>query len=100
MKCCLILDQDGKRVSSKYYNKAEFPTHAAQTEFETKLFKKTRSTMSSRGEADVVAVEGSIAVFRPGADVTMYVVGAASENELILGAVLDAMHDALAALLR
>jgi Clathrin adaptor complex small chain len=99
IKCILILDEDGGRVSAKYYNKAEFPDHASQTDFEAKLWKKTKN-VNARVEADIVLLDERVAVFRSGADVHLYVVGASDENELILAAVLDALHDAISALLR
>ncbi|CAM9203793.1 unnamed protein product, partial [Phaeothamnion confervicola] len=99
VKCILILDEDGGRVSSKYYDRVEFPSHAAQSDFEVKLFKKTKN-VNARNEADIVLLDSLVAVFRSGADVHLYVVGAAEENELILTAVLDALFDSVSALLR
>ena len=97
--CIVILDEDGGRVSAKYYNKREFPDHASQTEFESKLWKKTKN-VNARVEADIALLDERVAVFRSGPDVHLYVVGSTDENELILAAVLDALHDALSALLR
>ena len=68
-------------------------------EFEDKLYKKTKN-IAARSEADVVLLDGCVAVFRSGVDVHVYVVGADTENELILTLVLDALYDALNALLR
>ena len=97
--CIVVLDEDGTRVSAKYYSKREFPDHASQIEFENKLWKKTKN-VNARVEADIVLLDERVAVFRSGPDVHFYVVGSSDENELILAAVLDALHDALSALLR
>ncbi|KAG5176230.1 coatomer protein complex, zeta sub-unit [Tribonema minus] len=99
VKCVLILDDDGGRVSTKYYDKDSFGTHSVQTDFEDKLWKKTKN-INARSEADVVLLEDCVAVFRSGVDIHVYVVGSADENELILTLVLDALYDSLNALLR
>lgn len=85
-------------MSSKYYNKTEFPSHSAQVEFENRLLKKTKATTAI--DTDVLSVDNFIAIMRPGVDVSIYVVGADTENELILTTVLYSFYDALSALLR
>lgn len=86
-------------MSAKYYEKSEFPHFLSQTEFESKLWKKTKG-VNARAEADVVLLDDNVAVFRNGIDVQVFVVGSAEENELILTLVLDALFDSLTALLR
>ena len=95
----LMLDGDGNRIISKYYRGFCKGGPAEQTKFEQKLFKKTKNATTSRADADVVMLEQTVAVFRCGTDARFYVVGSASENELILNMVLDGLVDALAALL-
>ncbi|CAM9902183.1 unnamed protein product, partial [Sphacelaria rigidula] len=58
------------------------------------------SQVNARNEADIVLLDDVVAVFRSGVDVHLYVVGSSDENELILTAVLDALHEALVILLR
>lgn len=41
IKAVLILDQDGKRILAKYYDKQLFPLEKEQTAFEKNLFQKT-----------------------------------------------------------
>ncbi|CAM9544254.1 unnamed protein product [Ascophyllum nodosum] len=99
VKAILILDEDGGRVTCKYHDKKEFPNLGAEAMFEHKLFRKTKN-VNARSEADVVLMDEVVAVFRGGLDVHLYVVGSAEENELILTAVLDALHETLGILLR
>jgi len=98
VRAVLLLDGDGNRIVAKYY--AGYQKAAdAQAAFEAKLFKKTKNASMPRGEADVILIEDAVAVFRLSADARFYVVGPASENELILNVVLDGLVDALHALL-
>eukprot|EP00904_Undaria_pinnatifida_P005218 jgi/Undpi1/1826/HiC_scaffold_12.g05213.m1 len=99
VKAIIILDEDGGRVSCKYHDRVEFPNLGAEAMFEHKLFRKTKSVHAPT-EADVVLLDDVVAVFRSGLDVHLYVVGPAEENELILTAVLDALHETLLILLR
>jgi hypothetical protein len=41
IKAILILDQDGKRILGKYYDKQIFPMEKEQVAFEKNLFQKT-----------------------------------------------------------
>eukprot|EP00903_Cladosiphon_okamuranus_P005965 g5889.t1 len=99
VKAILILDEDGGRVSCKYHDKTMFPNLGAEAMFEHKLFRKTKSVHAPT-EADVVLLDDVVSVFRSGLDVHLYVVGSSDENELILTAVLDALHETLLILLR
>ncbi|CAM9524846.1 unnamed protein product [Chrysoparadoxa australica] len=99
VKCVLILDEEGSRVSTKYYARDEFPDYRSQLEFERKLFKKAKAS-NSRNEADLVLMEENVAVFRGVGDIHMFVVGSDKENELILMAVLEALYESLSVLLR
>lgn len=94
----LMLDGDGNRIISKFY-RGFCKGSDAQHKFEQKLFKKTKNATTARNDADVIMLDGAIAVFRCGADVRFYVVGSGDENELIVNMVLDGLVDALAVLL-
>mmetsp|Transcript_15705 Transcript_15705/g.27916 ORF Transcript_15705/g.27916 Transcript_15705/m.27916 type:complete len:178 (-) Transcript_15705:173-706(-) len=99
VKALLILDSsDGSRVHAKYYAK-DMRDLALQQAFEQSLFAKTRG-QTGRSEAEIVMLENSVCVYRPGIDVMFYIVGAMDENELVLVSVLDAMYDALNGILR
>ena len=45
-------------------------------------------------------IENVIAVYKSGNDVTMYVVGSAEENELVLASVLDGLHESPSVMLK
>lgn len=99
IKAIVVLDGEGARIAAKYGSKEDFADKQAQTEFEKKLFKKTRNNQS-RSDAEVALLDGFTCVFRTNADLSFYVVGAAEENELILVSVLDAVHDSINNLLK
>ena len=110
----LILDSDGNRILSKYYNPPHlasqqpappsnftttplpnpYPTVKDQKTFEKGLFDKTKKQTS-----DVILFDNKIVVYKQGVDCTMYVVGNAEENEVMLYLVVAALRDCLDALL-
>ena len=53
VKGVAILDQDGKRIVAKYYDKDSFPSVKHQKELEAKLFAKTQ-----RANAEIIMMEG------------------------------------------
>ena len=55
VKAVAILDQDGKRILAKYYDKESFSTVKQQKELEAKLFSKTQ-----RANAEIIMMEGSL----------------------------------------
>ena len=55
VKGIAILDQDGKRILAKYYDKEAFPSAKQQKELEAKLFAKTQ-----RANAEIIMMEGQI----------------------------------------
>mmetsp|Transcript_13379 Transcript_13379/g.23433 ORF Transcript_13379/g.23433 Transcript_13379/m.23433 type:complete len:188 (+) Transcript_13379:176-739(+) len=99
IKAILILDGDGNRLATKYYEKAEFSTDDVQLAFEQKLYRKTKHT-NARSEAEIIMLEKNVAIYRSSNETKFFVVGSATENELILTGVLDALHDTLNILLR
>ncbi|CAL8107102.1 unnamed protein product [Calicophoron daubneyi] len=95
IKSILILDNDGKRIVAKYYN-SMFPTAKEQLEFESKLFKKTSKTTG----AEITLLDGATCVYKNVSDVYMYVIGDASENELILVSALNCLFDSINQILK
>ncbi|XP_065919990.1 coatomer subunit zeta-1-like isoform X2 [Dysidea avara] len=75
VKAILLLDNDGKRVFSKYYDDT-FPSLKEQQKFEETLFNKTH-----RANAEIVMLEGTTCVYRSNVDLYFYVVGSQIENE-------------------
>ena len=102
VKAVVILDQDGQRLHAKYYA-SEFAgadNAAKQASFEQKLVRKKKEAGSGHLDANVMLLDGTVSVFRTGADGTgLFVVGSASENELVLASVVDGLFEALSMLL-
>lgn len=94
IKAIIILDNDGNRILSKYYDET-YPTVKEQKGFEKTLFKKTH-----RANSEIVMFEGVTAVYRSVIDLFFYVVGASDENELLLASVLNSYYEAIALILR
>ena len=72
-----------------------YPTLKDQRTFEKGLFDKTKKQSS-----DVILYDNQLVVYKTVADVTMYVVGGAEENEIMLFLVVVALRDCLDALLK
>jgi len=95
IKGIAILDQDGKRILAKYYDKDAFSTVKQQKDLEAKLFAKTQ-----RANAEIIMMEGLTIVYRSNVDVFLYVMGSQQENELILVSVLNCLFDTLSQMFR
>ena len=98
----ILLDNEGQRIIAKYYNcKATFlETTQNQKSFEKQLFVKSSKQSASGGtkntnsyENDIMTVDNYVAIFRTYSDMTIFIVGLADDNELILGLVLDCVHE-------
>jgi len=94
IKGVAILDNDGERIFSKYYDET-FPTVKEQKDFEKNLFQKT-----SKQNAEIIMLEGLTVVYRSNIDLYFYIMGSQFENELILVSVLNALYDAVSIMLR
>ncbi|XP_030856108.1 coatomer subunit zeta-1 isoform X2 [Strongylocentrotus purpuratus] len=94
VKAVAILDNDGERLLAKYYDDT-FSTAKEQKAFEKNLFNKTH-----RANAEIIMLEGMTIVYRSNVDLLFYVVGSASENELILVSVLNCLYDSVSQILR
>ena len=110
-----ILDSDGNRILAKYYQAPHLPTNTPlvqspyittpqpnpyptvkeQKKFEKDLFAKTKKQTS-----DVILFDNRLVVYKQTVDTTLYVVGGADENEIMLYLVVVALRDSLDALLK
>ena len=79
IKSILILDNDGERIVSQYYDKELLPTVKEQKDFEKTIFKKT-----AKSDAEIVLLEGLTIVYKANVDLLFYVIGSSNENELLL----------------
>ena len=75
-------------------------TNQNQKSFEKQLFLKSSKQSATGGsrsvnsfENDIMLVENYVAIFRSYSDMTIFIVGMADDNELILGMVLDCIHE-------
>ena len=97
----VVLDNEGRRVISKYYNSVATPLESNQQQksFERSLFYKSNKQSGKSGistnvyENDIMIVDNYTAVFRVYSDMSIYILGHADDNELVLGQVLDCIHE-------
>ncbi|GMM54630.1 coatomer subunit zeta [Maudiozyma humilis] len=94
----LILDGAGERVYAKYYphstaegaGESPLGSHKQQREFETQLFAKTH-----KKDAEILLCDGHLVLYKEFVDVSLLLVGAQQENELVLQAAFDAFRGSL-----
>ena len=77
VKGLAILDNDGNRILTKYYDKETFPTAKEQKAFEKNLFNKTH-----RASAEIIMLDGLTCVYKSNVDLFFYVMGSSHENEV------------------
>lgn len=83
IKAVLILDSDGERLVAKYFNSQDdFSSLKEQRAFEKKLFEKT--SKERERDSEIVLLDGMTIIYRSNVDLYFYIIGDASENELIL----------------
>lgn len=96
VKAVLLLDTEGHRVYSKYYNvDAALTSRLGQSTFEQLLAEKAAKMQTKATETDITLIESYTAVFKVFTDVTLYILGDDSENELLLQSLLDTLSEAL-----
>ena len=89
IKAILIIDNDGNRLVSKYFD-SQFETIKDQKEFEKSLYAKT-----SKANGEIIMLENLTIVYRSYNDLFFYVIGSTSENEIILVSVLNCLFETL-----
>lgn len=98
------MDTEGNRVLAKYYPRPKdasvpdskhFSSVKEQKAFEKGLWEKTK-----KPGGDVILYDSHLALFKHSLDLIFYIIGPATENELMLAAALNALSDALSMLLR
>ncbi|CAJ1076690.1 coatomer subunit zeta-2 isoform X2 [Xyrichtys novacula] len=95
VKAVFILDNDGNRLLSKYYDPELYPSMKEQKNFERNVFNKTH-----KADNEIAFLEGMTIVYKSSIDLFFYVVGSAQENELMLMSVLNCMFESLSQILR
>ncbi|OQS04597.1 coatomer subunit zeta-1 [Thraustotheca clavata] len=99
VKAIFVLDGEGNRLCAKYYDRASYPTLKDQTTLEKKIWAKTKN-MNARMEAEIILIDNIVSVFRSQNENTIFVIGSAQENELILLHVLDGAFEAVSNMLK
>jgi hypothetical protein len=92
IKGILILDENGKKIYSKYYCK-NFSNLEKQKNFEEEVFIKSQKTKTFYEE--VLILQNTMTIFTTSNDLYIYVIGDTSENELVLTEVLCGLKDSL-----
>ncbi|CAN6674484.1 coatomer subunit zeta [Trichomonascus vanleenenianus] len=109
VKAVLILDNEGKRLFSSYYD----PPHqqardsiasgndlASQSLEEQRAFEKGLFSKTNKQNSDVIIYDSNVVVYKQVVDVIIYVVGSVEENEAMLYQVVVGLRDALEILLK
>jgi hypothetical protein len=94
VKGLLILDNDGNRIISKYYDD-QFQSVKEQKDFEKSLFQKTY-----KANSEIIMLDGMTIVYRSSVDLFFYIVGSTSENEIMLMNLLNCLFDSVSQMLR
>nr|XP_057904716.1 coatomer subunit zeta-2 isoform X4 [Doryrhamphus excisus] len=97
VKAVFILDNDGNRLLSKYYDPEFYPSMKDQRNFEKNIFNKTHKADTLD---EIAFLEGMTIIYKSSIDLFIYVVGSAQENELMLMSVLNCLFDSLSHILR
>lgn len=90
IKALIVLDNDGKRVLAKYYDEEDFPSLAKQHAFEKKLFANAR-----KSDSEIALIDNMTSVYKSNVDLSFFVVGSSSENELLLSQVLSCFYQSV-----
>lgn len=78
MKGIAILDNDGNRILSNYYDSELFASIKEEKAFEKNLFSKT-----SKASGEIIMLDGLTCLYRSNVDLYFYVMGSTHENELV-----------------
>eukprot|EP00826_Nyctotherus_ovalis_P051085 TRINITY_DN6366_c0_g1_i2.p1 TRINITY_DN6366_c0_g1~~TRINITY_DN6366_c0_g1_i2.p1 ORF type:complete len:175 (-),score=43.24 TRINITY_DN6366_c0_g1_i2:128-652(-) len=87
----LVLDSEGKRLFTKYYN-LTFKSKDEELDFEQEVFSKA-STQST--DSEILTFDQYIIVPKAYPNFGIYIIGDVKDNELILGEVMDTLSTAL-----
>ncbi|NXV58727.1 COPZ1 protein, partial [Molothrus ater] len=93
VKAIIILDNDGERLFAKYYDDT-YPSVKEQRAFEKNIFSKTH-----RSDSEIALLDGLTVVYKSSIDLYCCVIGSATQNELMLTAVLNCLFDSLSQML-
>ena len=88
IKGVVVLDNEGHRLIAKYYRPShQLETDEAQKNLEKGLFQKCNKNSTSKlnqYENDIFNIDRYVAVFRVYKNMSIYILGEAQDNEIIL----------------
>jgi len=94
IKAVTVLDESGRRLFGRYYDRDYFPTNKDSLLFETNLLKRAKKPLDSNDEI-IDHFDGYTVVGQKAIDSYIFIVGDENENELTLTYVLQSVMDAL-----
>ncbi|CAK9294441.1 unnamed protein product [Gordionus sp. m RMFG-2023] len=94
IKAILILDNDGNRLISKYYDNT-FNGIKEQKAFEKNLFTKTY-----RANSEIMMLDGLTCLYKSNVDIYFYIIGSQNENPIMLLNILNTLYDTVNIILR
>ncbi|KPI86632.1 putative coatomer zeta subunit [Leptomonas seymouri] len=105
VQAVIVLDNDENRVFTKYFVGEDTPESSKALEslekqraLEHNIFQTIHDPRRGNNvayESEIAVVDGHVVVFHNGEDVTVIVLGAGNENEVVLSSVLTGLVDAL-----
>lgn len=106
----ILASDDSSRILAKYYSPPHIPANAQPGSYpganpypnlkDQKAFEKGLLEKTAKQTSDVILYDNRVVVFKMEADVMLYVVGDAGENEVMLYNVVLALRDSLNILLK
>lgn len=89
IKALLIIDMDGKRIYSKYYEKSPSVPLAKQHEIEERIAK----SITGKGNSELFLLDKYVVLYRTMSDVIIAALTDPSENELLVNSALMCIVD-------
>ncbi len=100
VKAVIVINHEGKRISSRFCDRKEWPDLESQRSFEMNLLRKIQTLGDISDSIDVMEFGNYIVAYKQADDLFMFVVGGSNENELIMAEVLQTLDESLHTLMR
>ena len=96
IKGILILDFEGTKIYSKYYNgNSNLSSKSGQDLFEKLLQNQISKLPLKNKENDLTLVDSWTVVYKMVNSLTVYIIGSNEENEIFMSSVLDTLVESL-----
>lgn len=100
VKAIIVVNQEGKRICSRYCKREEWPDLKFQRSFEKAMLAKVQALGDTSDAVEIMEFRNYIAAYRQSDDLFLFVVGAKHENELIIAEVLHSFDETLNLMMR